>query len=73
MGGIRPLQQYKMAFLDKLDFAVTVRDFDGADDRAALAHAYTLCGTHRIAVTQAGRLVGKVDKGETAAKEIPVV
>ena len=60
-----------MAFLDKLDFAVTVRDFDGADDGAALAHAHTLCGTHRIAITQAGRHVGEVAKG--AAAEPPIV
>ena len=63
MGGIDTLQKYKMAFLDKLDFAVTTRDFDAADDAAALAHAYTLCGTHQIAVTQDGRLVGEVAKG----------
>ena len=52
-----------MDFLDKLDFVVTVRDFEGADDIAALAHAYALCGTHTIEVTQAGRHVGKVAKG----------
>ena len=63
LGGIHPLQQYKMAFLDKMAFAVTVRDFDAADDIAALAHAYTLCTTHRIAVTQADRRVGEVAKG----------
>ena len=57
------MQQYKMAFLDKLEFIVTVRDFEGADDIAALAHAYTLCGTHTIKVTQAGRHVGEVAKG----------
>ena len=62
-----PLQQYQMAFLDKLGFTVTVREFEGADDGAALAHAYTLCGTHRIAVTQAGRRVGEVAKGGIAA------
>jgi hypothetical protein len=63
------VQLYRMAFLDKLDFAVTVRDFEGADDGAALAHAYTLCGTHRIVVTQAGRRVGEVAKGQTAATQ----
>ena len=57
------MQLYKMAFLDRLDFIVTVRDFKGADDVAALAHAYTLCGTHTIRVTQAGRRVGEVSKG----------
>ena len=57
------MQQYKMAFLDKLEFIVTVRDFEGADDIAALAHAYTLCGTHTIKVTQAGRRIGEVAKG----------
>jgi len=59
-----------MAFLDKLDFAVTVRDFDCADDSAALAHAYTLCGTHRIAITQAGRRVGEVAKGAAAGAQV---
>lgn len=57
------MQQYKMAFLDKLNFVVTVRDFEGANDTAALAHAYSLCGTHAIAVTQADRRVGEVAKG----------
>ena len=57
------MQQYKMAFLDKLDFIVAVRDFEGVDDIAALAHAYTLCATHAIKVTQAGRQVGEVAKG----------
>jgi hypothetical protein len=57
------LQQYKMAFLDRLAFVVTVRDFEGKDDIAALAHAYSLCGTHAIEVTQGGRRVGEVAKG----------
>ena len=57
------MQQYKTAFLDKLDFIVTVRDFEGVDDIAALAHAGTLCGIHAIEVTQAGRQVGVVAKG----------
>jgi|KBSMisStandDraft_5_1062788.scaffolds.fasta_scaffold995182_1 hypothetical protein len=57
------MHQYKMAFLDKLDFIVTVRNFEGVDDIAALAHAYTLCGTHAINITQAGRRVGEVAKG----------
>lgn len=52
-----------MAFLDKMAVVVTVRDFGAADDIAALAHAYTLCTTHWIAVTQADRRVGEVTKG----------
>jgi len=60
------MQQYKMAFLDKLDFVVTTRDFNAPDDNGAIAHAYTLCGTHQIAVTQDGRRVGEVAKGSTA-------
>lgn len=64
------MQLYKMAFLDRVDFIVTVRDFKGADDATALAHAYTLCGTHTIRVTQAGRRVGEVSKG--AAQEVSV-
>ena len=36
------MQRYTMSFLDKLNFVVTVRDFEGADDVAALAHAYSL-------------------------------
>jgi len=55
-----------MSFLDKLDVVITVRDFDAVDDGAALAHAYTLCGTHHIAVTQDGRRVGEVAKGAPA-------
>ena len=55
-----------MSFLDKLDVVITVRDFDAADDSAALAHAYTLCATHQIAVTQDGRRVGEVAKGAAA-------
>ena len=57
-----------MSFLDKLDFVVTARDFDAADDSGALAHAFSLCGTHQIAVTQDGRRVGEVAKGATPAK-----
>jgi hypothetical protein len=57
-----------MSFLDKLDFVVTTRDFDAADDSVALAHAFSLCGTHQIAVTQDGRRVGEVAKGATPAK-----
>ncbi len=52
-----------MAFLDKLDVVITVRGFDAENDNAALAHAYTLCTTHQIAVTQNGRRVGEVAKG----------
>jgi hypothetical protein len=59
-----------MAFLDKLEFAVTTRDFEAADDSAALAHAYTLCGTHQIAVTQDGRRVGEVAKGAIEGKGV---
>ncbi len=61
-----------MSFLDKLDFVVTTRDFDAADDSDALAHAYTLCGTHQIAVTQDGRRVGEVAKGSAARAEVSV-
>jgi hypothetical protein len=57
------MQQYKMAFLDKLNVVVTVRDFEGANDTAALAHAYSLCKTHTIEVTQAGRRIGEAEKG----------
>jgi len=52
-----------MSFLDRLDFVVTTRDFDAADDSDALAHAFTLCDTHQIAVTQGARRVGEVAKG----------
>lgn len=52
-----------MSFLDRLDFVVTTRDFDAADDGDALAHAFTLCHTHQIAVTQGDRRVGEVAKG----------
>jgi hypothetical protein len=58
-----------MAFLDKMAFVITVRDFDAADDIAALAHAYTLCATHTIAVTQADRRVGEVAKGALTGAE----
>lgn len=58
-----------MSFLDKLDFVVTTRDFDAADDGGALAHAYSLCSTHQIAVTQEGRRVGEVAKGAVIARE----
>jgi hypothetical protein len=59
-----------MAFLDKLDFVVTVRDFEGKDDVAALAHAYSLCGTHTIEVTQGRRHVGEVAKGALSGAPI---
>lgn len=63
------MQQYKMAFLDKMTFVITVRDFDAADDIAALAHAYTLCTTQMIAVTQAKRRVGEVAEGSLIGGE----
>ena len=66
------MQQYKMSFLDRLNFVVTVRDFEGADDGAALAHAYSLCGTHTIEVTQAGRRVGEVAKGTSPGAVIAI-
>jgi hypothetical protein len=58
-----------MAFLDKMAVVVAVRDFAAADDIAALAHAYTLCTTQRIAVTQADRRVGEVTKGALTGEE----
>lgn len=58
-----------MSFLDKLDFVITTRDFDAADDGDALAHAFTLCATHQIAVTQNGRRVGEVAKGAAVTGE----
>jgi hypothetical protein len=57
------LRQYKLTFLDKLDFIVTVQDLESANDITALAHAYTLCGAHMIEVTDAGRRVGEITKG----------
>jgi len=54
------MQQYKLAFLDRLNVVVTVRDFEGLDDRAALAHAQSLSATHTIEITQAERRVGEV-------------
>jgi hypothetical protein len=64
------MQQYKMSFLDKLNFVVTARDFNADNDIDALAHAYTLCATHTINVTQAGRHVGEVVKGMSAEAAI---
>ena len=52
-----------MSFLDRLDFVVTTRDFDAADDGEAPAHALTLSDPHQIAVTQGDRRVGEVAKG----------
>jgi len=60
------MQQYKMSFLDKLNFVVTVRNFDADTDTDALTHAYSLCGTHTINVIQADRRVGEVSKGALA-------
>jgi hypothetical protein len=60
------MQQYKMSFLDRLDFVVTSRPFDAATDTEALLHAQTLCWSHKIMVTQEDRLVGNVAKGAHA-------
>ncbi len=60
------MHDYKMSFLDKLDFIVTQRDFSGPDDLSALDHAHTLCRTHKIEISQAGRFVARVFKGATA-------
>jgi hypothetical protein len=67
------LQQYKMALLDELALVITVRDFDAADDTAALAHAYAHCTTHMIAVTQAECRVGEVTKSALIGGVIPLV
>ena len=56
------MRQYKLTFLDKLDFIVAVQDFESANDIIALSHAYTLCGMHMIEVTHAGRRVGEITK-----------
>jgi hypothetical protein len=47
-----------------------MRDFDADNDIAALALAYTLCGTQTINVTQADRRVGEVAKGASVAASI---
>jgi hypothetical protein len=60
-----------MTFLDRVGFRITVRDFSGADDMAALAHAQTLCSSHTILVTQADRTVGKIMKGTVPAPMAP--
>ena len=62
------MQMYRMAFLDRLDFPVITRNFAGVDDNAALAHALSLCRTHKIAVTAGDRRVGEVAKGGFAPK-----
>ncbi|MBA2589779.1 MAG: hypothetical protein H0U98_14270 [Alphaproteobacteria bacterium] len=59
-----------MTLLDKKAFIVSVRDFDADTDIAALAYAYTLCGTHTINVTQADRRVGEVARGSLAGASI---
>jgi hypothetical protein len=56
-----------MTFFDRLNVAITARDFEGADDIAALAHAQSLCRTHAIKVTQGDRPVGEIAKGTVLA------
>jgi hypothetical protein len=56
------LKQYKMVFRDRVDFVVTVQDFDAACDADAMAHAQTLCVSHKISVRQGDRLVGTLPK-----------
>lgn len=64
------MQQYKMAFLDRLDFVVTVQDFESANDITALAHAYALCDMHMIEVTHADRRVGEITKGRPVSASV---
>jgi hypothetical protein len=59
-----------MTFLDKKALTVSKRDFDADNDIAALAHAFTLCGIHTIAVTEAGRRVGEVARGTLAGASL---
>ena len=66
-GGIRMLKPYKMYFRDRLDFVVTVRDFEAACDADAMAHAQTLCVSHKISVRLGDRLVGTLAKGARAS------
>ena len=60
------MQQYKMSFLDRMGFVVTTRSYDAATDAEAMQHAHTICGTHKIMVTEANRVVGSVEKGASA-------
>lgn len=50
-----------------MNFVVAVRDFEAADDSAALAHVENLCATHTVQITEAGRWVGEV-KGTRRVK-----
>ena len=67
------MRQYKLTFLDKLAFILTVQDFESANDITALAHAYTLCGMHMIEVTHAGRRVGEITKGWPVGASVEVL
>jgi hypothetical protein len=61
------LQQYKMSFLDKLNFAVAVRDYTGPDDQSAIDHARTLSLTHMIEIVQLDRMVARIPKDKKPA------
>lgn len=56
------MQQFKFYFLDKLGQVITVRDYAGDSDLAAVAIAERLSMTHAIEVWCGERLVKLVDK-----------
>jgi hypothetical protein len=69
------MAEYRMSFLDKLDVVILVRKHEAEDDAASIAHAHTICGTHRIVITQANRPVGEIAKGALGESSggIPIV
>ena len=56
------MPQYKFYFLDRNDVVITVRDFVGADDVAALAEAEKLRRSHTIEICCGDRRAGRLEK-----------
>jgi hypothetical protein len=56
------MPQYKFYLLDRNDVVITVRDFAGSDDVAALAEAEKLRRSHTIEICCGDRRAGWLEK-----------
>jgi hypothetical protein len=56
------MRRYKLYFLDRNDFVITVREFVGKGDQAALDEAKKLRHTHTIDIVSGTRKVARIEK-----------
>jgi hypothetical protein len=56
------MQNYKLYFLDRNDVVITVRDFGGIDDAAALTEGEKFRRGHAISICCGDRQVAHLDR-----------